>query len=86
MCNLPPPPTPPKNPQQVMPMLDEITVFLLWINPYENSISLAFLGANVEIKDHLGRNFLHLTVLHSGGLQHLNAKFLQVQDASVCVR
>lgn len=38
-----------------------------------------YLGANVSLKDHLGRNFLHLTVLQPGGLQHLNEKFLQVQ-------
>ncbi|XP_048363786.1 transient receptor potential cation channel subfamily A member 1 [Sphaerodactylus townsendi] len=36
-------------------------------------------GANVEIKDCLGRNFLHLTVLHPGGLQQLNEKFLQMK-------
>nr|XP_056710881.1 transient receptor potential cation channel subfamily A member 1 [Euleptes europaea] len=36
-------------------------------------------GANVELKDHLGRNFLHLTVLHPGGLQHLNENFLQMK-------
>lgn len=44
-----------------------------------------YLGANTEIKDHLGRNFLHLTVMHSGGLQHLNEKFLQVWGILVCV-
>ncbi|NXY05159.1 TRPA1 protein, partial [Pteruthius melanotis] len=42
-------------------------------------------GANVSLKDHLGRNFLHLTVLQPGGLQHLNEKYLQVQYASVYV-
>ncbi|KFZ46084.1 TRPA1 protein, partial [Corythaeola cristata] len=36
-------------------------------------------GANVSLKDHLGRNFLHLTVLQPGGLQHLNEKFLQME-------
>uniref|UniRef100_A0A6J0V738 Transient receptor potential cation channel subfamily A member 1 n=1 Tax=Pogona vitticeps TaxID=103695 RepID=A0A6J0V738_9SAUR len=36
-------------------------------------------GANVELKDHLGRNFLHLTVLHPGGLKHLNEHFLKMQ-------
>ncbi|XP_077208275.1 transient receptor potential cation channel subfamily A member 1 isoform X1 [Paroedura picta] len=43
-------------------------------------------GANVELKDHMGRNFLHLTVLHSGGLQHLDEKFLQVQGTLVCMK
>ncbi|XP_066480502.1 transient receptor potential cation channel subfamily A member 1 [Tiliqua scincoides] len=37
-------------------------------------------GANVDLKDQLGRNFLHLTVLHPGGLQHLNEKFLQMKN------
>uniref|UniRef100_A0A8D0C5L2 Transient receptor potential cation channel subfamily A member 1 n=1 Tax=Salvator merianae TaxID=96440 RepID=A0A8D0C5L2_SALMN len=36
-------------------------------------------GANVELKDHLGRNFLHLTVLHPGGLQHLDEEFLKMK-------
>ncbi|XP_062985937.1 transient receptor potential cation channel subfamily A member 1 [Elgaria multicarinata webbii] len=36
-------------------------------------------GANVELKDHLGRNFLHLTVLHPGGLQHLDEQFLKMK-------
>ncbi|NWW67695.1 TRPA1 protein, partial [Ifrita kowaldi] len=36
-------------------------------------------GANVSLKDHLGRNFLHLTVLQPGGLQHLNEKYLQME-------
>ncbi|XP_044279991.1 transient receptor potential cation channel subfamily A member 1 [Varanus komodoensis] len=36
-------------------------------------------GANVELKDHLGRNFLHLTVLHPGGLQHLKEQFLKMK-------
>nr|XP_060631461.1 transient receptor potential cation channel subfamily A member 1 [Anolis sagrei ordinatus] len=36
-------------------------------------------GANVELKDHLGRNFLHLTVLHPGGLKHLNDQFLKMK-------
>ncbi|XP_053105352.1 transient receptor potential cation channel subfamily A member 1 [Hemicordylus capensis] len=36
-------------------------------------------GANVDLKDHLGRNFLHLTVLHPGGLQHLNNKFFEMK-------
>uniref|UniRef100_A0A663MYS7 Transient receptor potential cation channel subfamily A member 1 n=1 Tax=Athene cunicularia TaxID=194338 RepID=A0A663MYS7_ATHCN len=36
-------------------------------------------GANVSLKDHLGRNFLHLTVLQPGGLQHLNEQFLQME-------
>ncbi|XP_042320382.1 LOW QUALITY PROTEIN: transient receptor potential cation channel subfamily A member 1 [Sceloporus undulatus] len=36
-------------------------------------------GANVELKDHLGRNFLHLTVLHPGGLKHLNEQFLKMK-------
>nr|ADD82928.1 transient receptor potential cation channel subfamily A member 1 [Python regius] len=36
-------------------------------------------GANLELKDHLGRNFLHLTVLHPGGLQHLSEQFLKMK-------
>ncbi|XP_061460813.1 transient receptor potential cation channel subfamily A member 1 [Rhineura floridana] len=36
-------------------------------------------GANVEIKDHLGRNFLHLTVLHPCGLKHLNEQVLKMK-------
>ncbi|XP_075776642.1 transient receptor potential cation channel subfamily A member 1 [Pelodiscus sinensis] len=36
-------------------------------------------GANVFLKDQLGRNFLHLTVLQPGGLQHLDGKFLQMK-------
>ncbi|XP_074058153.1 transient receptor potential cation channel subfamily A member 1 [Macrotis lagotis] len=36
-------------------------------------------GANVEIKDHLGRNFLHLTVLQPYGLKKLKQEFLQMQ-------
>ncbi|XP_074843185.1 transient receptor potential cation channel subfamily A member 1 isoform X2 [Carettochelys insculpta] len=36
-------------------------------------------GANVSLKDQLGRNFLHLTVLQPGGLQHLDEKFLQMK-------
>ncbi|KAJ7338916.1 hypothetical protein JRQ81_012818 [Phrynocephalus forsythii] len=36
-------------------------------------------GANVELKDHLGRNFLHLTVLHPGGLKHLDEQFLKMK-------
>lgn len=44
-----------------------------------------YVGANVSLKDHLGRNFLHLTVLQPGGLQHLNEKFLQVQYALIYI-
>ncbi|KAL7984248.1 hypothetical protein Chor_002818 [Crotalus horridus] len=36
-------------------------------------------GANIQLKDHLGRSFLHLTVLHPGGLQHLNEEFLKMK-------
>ncbi|XP_013908594.1 PREDICTED: transient receptor potential cation channel subfamily A member 1 [Thamnophis sirtalis] len=36
-------------------------------------------GANVELKDLLGRNFLHLTVLQPGGLQHLNEHYLKMK-------
>ncbi|XP_043850025.1 transient receptor potential cation channel subfamily A member 1 [Dromiciops gliroides] len=36
-------------------------------------------GANVEIKDYFGRNFLHLTVLQPYGLKNLKQEFLQMQ-------
>uniref|UniRef100_F6WSN6 Transient receptor potential cation channel subfamily A member 1 n=1 Tax=Monodelphis domestica TaxID=13616 RepID=F6WSN6_MONDO len=36
-------------------------------------------GANVEIKDHYGRNFLHLTVLQPYGLKNLKQEFLQMK-------
>lgn len=36
------------------------------------------LGAKVDIKDHLGRNFLHLTVQQPYGLKNLRPEFMQV--------
>ncbi|XP_021080916.1 transient receptor potential cation channel subfamily A member 1 [Mesocricetus auratus] len=36
-------------------------------------------GAKVDIKDHLGRNFLHLTVQQPYGLKHLRPEFMQMQ-------
>ncbi|KAM5314416.1 transient receptor potential cation channel subfamily A member 1 isoform 2-T2 [Glossophaga mutica] len=36
-------------------------------------------GAQVDIKDHLGRNFLHLTVQQPYGLKNLQPKFMQMQ-------
>ncbi|KAG8520495.1 Transient receptor potential cation channel subfamily A member 1 [Galemys pyrenaicus] len=36
-------------------------------------------GAHVDIKDHLGRNFLHLTVQQPYGLKNLQPKFTQMQ-------
>nr|AEL30802.1 transient receptor potential cation channel subfamily A member 1 [Carollia brevicauda] len=36
-------------------------------------------GAQVDIKDHLGRNFLHLTVQQPYGLRNLQPKFMQMQ-------
>ncbi|XP_020944897.1 transient receptor potential cation channel subfamily A member 1 isoform X2 [Sus scrofa] len=36
-------------------------------------------GARVGIKDHLGRNFLHLTVQQPYGLKNLRPEFLQMQ-------
>ncbi|XP_032746529.1 transient receptor potential cation channel subfamily A member 1 isoform X1 [Rattus rattus] len=36
-------------------------------------------GAKVDIKDHLGRNFLHLTVQQPYGLRNLRPEFLQMQ-------
>ncbi|XP_029779461.1 transient receptor potential cation channel subfamily A member 1 [Suricata suricatta] len=40
---------------------------------------LLFKGARVDIKDHLGRNFLHLTVQQPHGLKNLQPKFMQMQ-------
>uniref|UniRef100_A0A8C9DLT3 Transient receptor potential cation channel subfamily A member 1 n=1 Tax=Prolemur simus TaxID=1328070 RepID=A0A8C9DLT3_PROSS len=36
-------------------------------------------GARVDIKDHYGRNFLHLTVQQPHGLKNLQPEFLQMQ-------
>lgn len=36
-------------------------------------------GAQVDIKDNLGRNFLHLTVQQSHGLRNLQPEFMQMQ-------
>nr|XP_006202494.1 transient receptor potential cation channel subfamily A member 1 [Vicugna pacos] len=36
-------------------------------------------GARVDIKDHLGRNFLHLTVQQPYGLKNLRPEFMQMQ-------
>lgn len=36
-------------------------------------------GAHVDIKDHLGRNFLHLTVQQPYGLKNLHPEFMQMQ-------
>ncbi|XP_037659349.1 transient receptor potential cation channel subfamily A member 1 isoform X2 [Choloepus didactylus] len=36
-------------------------------------------GAKVDIKDHLGRNFLHLTVQQPYGLKNLQPEFMQMQ-------
>ncbi|XP_077019326.1 transient receptor potential cation channel subfamily A member 1 [Tamandua tetradactyla] len=36
-------------------------------------------GAQVDIKDHLGRNFLHLTVQQPHGLKNLLPEFMQMQ-------
>ncbi|XP_062935968.1 transient receptor potential cation channel subfamily A member 1 [Cynocephalus volans] len=36
-------------------------------------------GAQVDIKDHLGRNFLHLTVQQPYGLKNLRTEFMQMQ-------
>ncbi|XP_014647216.1 PREDICTED: transient receptor potential cation channel subfamily A member 1 [Ceratotherium simum simum] len=36
-------------------------------------------GAHVDIKDHLGRNFLHLTVQQPYGLKNLRPEFMQMQ-------
>ncbi|XP_021077932.1 transient receptor potential cation channel subfamily A member 1 isoform X1 [Mus pahari] len=36
-------------------------------------------GAKVDIKDHLGRNFLHLTVQQPYGLRNLQPEFMQMQ-------
>ncbi|XP_028720481.1 transient receptor potential cation channel subfamily A member 1 isoform X1 [Peromyscus leucopus] len=36
-------------------------------------------GAKVDIKDHLGRNFLHLTVQQPYGLKNLRPEFMQMQ-------
>ncbi|XP_070248118.1 transient receptor potential cation channel subfamily A member 1 [Myotis yumanensis] len=36
-------------------------------------------GAQVDIKDHLGRNFLHLTVQQPYGLSNLQPEFMQMQ-------
>ncbi|XP_021023070.1 transient receptor potential cation channel subfamily A member 1 [Mus caroli] len=36
-------------------------------------------GAKVDIKDHLGRNFLHLTVQQPYGLRNLRPEFMQMQ-------
>ncbi|XP_015454094.1 transient receptor potential cation channel subfamily A member 1 [Pteropus alecto] len=36
-------------------------------------------GAHVDIKDHLGRNFLHLTVQQPYGLNSLRPEFMQMQ-------
>nr|XP_019580618.1 PREDICTED: transient receptor potential cation channel subfamily A member 1 [Rhinolophus sinicus] len=36
-------------------------------------------GAHVDIKDHLGRNFLHLTVQQPYGLKNLQPEFMQMQ-------
>lgn len=44
---------------------------------------VVFLGARVDIKDHLGRNFLHLTVQQPHGLKNLQPEFMQVID--ICV-
>lgn len=37
-----------------------------------------FLGANVKIKNSMGCNFLHLTVLQPKGLQNLSEEILKV--------
>ncbi|XP_066228535.1 transient receptor potential cation channel subfamily A member 1 [Saccopteryx leptura] len=37
-------------------------------------------GARVDIKDHFGRNFLHLTVQQPYGLKNLQPEFMQVQN------
>lgn len=42
-----------------------------------------FLGARVDIKDHLGRNFLHLIVQQPNGLKNLQPEFMQVIHTSV---
>ncbi|KAM9198587.1 transient receptor potential cation channel subfamily A member 1 [Dugong dugon] len=36
-------------------------------------------GAQVDVKDHLGRNFLHLTVQQRYGLKNLRPEFMQMQ-------
>lgn len=41
------------------------------------------LGACVDIKDHLGRNFLHFTVQQPYGLKNLQPEFMQVIDMYV---
>lgn len=37
-------------------------------------------GARVDIKDHLGRNFFHLTVQQPYGLKNLSPEFMQMQN------
>lgn len=51
---------------------------MIWINEQKLYLYCAFSGAQVDIKDHLGRNFLHLTVQQPYGLSNLQPEFMQV--------
>ncbi|KFO21437.1 Transient receptor potential cation channel subfamily A member 1 [Fukomys damarensis] len=42
-------------------------------------------GAKVNIKDHLGRNFLHFTVQQPHGLKSLRPEFMQMQEIKALV-
>uniref|UniRef100_A0A8C2UT80 Transient receptor potential cation channel subfamily A member 1 n=1 Tax=Chinchilla lanigera TaxID=34839 RepID=A0A8C2UT80_CHILA len=42
-------------------------------------------GAKVDIKDHLGRNFLHFTVQQPYGLKNLRPEFMQMQEIKALV-
>ncbi|XP_063307399.1 transient receptor potential cation channel subfamily A member 1 isoform X1 [Pelobates fuscus] len=42
-------------------------------------------GADVKLTDNYGRNFLHLTVLQSGGLKNINSDFLQMEHIKALV-
>ncbi|KAB1256572.1 Transient receptor potential cation channel subfamily A member 1 [Camelus dromedarius] len=42
-------------------------------------VTIPLTGARVDIKDHLGRNFLHLTVQQPYGLKNLRPEFMQMQ-------
>ncbi|EHB06406.1 Transient receptor potential cation channel subfamily A member 1 [Heterocephalus glaber] len=42
-------------------------------------------GAKVDIKDHLGRNFLHFTVQQPYGLKSLRPEFMQMQEIKALV-
>lgn len=54
---------------------------MVTLMPFASSV----VGANVQLADNYGRNFLHLIVLQPGGLKNITAEILQVCHI-VCLR